>query len=318
MERLKPDVVLKNFWRDNEHFASLFNAVIFQGEEVIRPESLQEVDTEVSNLIEFKEYKETLQRARDVVKKTAYGIDFVILGIESQMKTHYAMPLRMMLYDALGYLKEYQELSRRNKRAGDKISVEEFLSALRKKDRLHPIISVVVYYGEEPWDGPLSLKDMIVEMPERIAEVFSDYRMNLMKVRESSKYHFNNEDVRTVFEISKYIFDEKFDEIQKKYENRDIKAELAVVIGTITESDAIIEQAKAQEGGMLNMCGALERLEQRGVERGVRQGIEQGIEQEKKFIILQMLKKGMDQDLIKEITGMDAAVIEEIQREMKI
>ncbi len=117
---------------------------------MIHPESLQEVDTEVSNLIEFKEYKETLQRARDVVKKTAYGIDFVILGIESQMKTHYAMPLRMMLYDALGYLKEYQELSRRNKRAGDKISVEEFLSALRKKDRLHPIISVVVYYGEEP------------------------------------------------------------------------------------------------------------------------------------------------------------------------
>ena len=160
----------------------------------------------------------------------------------------------------------------------------------------------------------MSLKDMIVEMPERIAEVFSDYRMNLMQVRESSKYHFNNEDVRTVFEISKYIFDEKFDEIQKKYENRDIKAELAVVIGTITESDAIIEQAKAQEGGMLNMCGALERLEQRGVERGVRQGIEQ----EKKFIILQMLKKGMDQDLIKEITGMDAAAIEEIQREIKI
>lgn len=106
MERLKPDVIFKNFWRDNGRFASLFNTVVFEGKEVIHPESLQEVDTEVSNLIELKEgYKETLVKSRDVIKKSAFGVDFVILGIESQKKTHYAMPLRVMLYDALGYLK---------------------------------------------------------------------------------------------------------------------------------------------------------------------------------------------------------------------
>ncbi len=323
MEKLKPDVVLKDFWRDNERFASLFNAVVFQGKEVIHPESLREVDTEVSNVIELKEYRETLEKSRDVVKKTAYGVDFVILGIESQMKTHYAMPLRVMLYDALGYWKEYQEISRSNRKAGDKMTVEEFLSALRKDDRLHPIISVVVYYGEDPWDGPLSLKDMIVDMPDEIADVFSDYRMNLTQVRESSKYDFSNEDVRTVFEISECIFAEKFDEIQKKYGNRDIKAELAIVIGTITESTHIINQAAEQKGGFINMCSALEKLEkrgieqgiQRGIERGIEQGIEQGIKQERKEIIVQMLRKGMDQGLIKEITGVDEATIEELRKE---
>lgn len=327
MEKLKPDVVLKDFWRDNERFASLFNAVVFHGTEVIHPENLQEVDTEVSNVIELKGYKETLEKSRDVVKKTAHGVDFVILGIESQMKTHYAMPLRVMLYDALGYLKEYQEISRSNRKTGDKMTVEEFLSALRKNDRLHPIISIVIYYGENPWDGPLSLKDMIVDMPNEIADVFSDYRMNLMQVRESSKYHFSNEDVRTVFEISEYIFEEKFDEIQKKYEHRDIKAELAIVIGTITESAHIIDQAVEQEGGFINMCSALEKLEKRGIEQGIERGIEQGIErgiergikqgieQERKEIVLQMLRKGMDRDLIKEITGVDEATIEELRKE---
>ncbi len=315
MEKLKPDVVLKDFWRDNERFASLFNAVVFQGTEVIHPENLQEVDTEVSNVIELKGYKETLEKSRDVVKKTAYGVDFVILGIESQMKTHYAMPLRVMLYDALGYWKEYQEISRSNRKTGDKMTVEEFLSALRKDDRLHPIISIVIYYGENPWDGPLSLKDMIVDMPDKIADVFSDYKMNLMQVRESSKYHFSNEDVRTVFEISEYIFEEKFDEIQKKYENRNIKAELAIVIGTITESAHIINQAAEQEGGFINMCSALERLEKRGIEQGIERGIKQGVTQRNEEIVLRMLRKGMDQALIKEITGVDEATIEELRRE---
>lgn len=153
---------------------------MFNGEEVIQPENLEEVDTDLSNIIELKAYRETLERSRDVIKKTAFGVDFVIMGIENQQKVHYAMPLRVMLYDALGYLKEYQGLSRNMKKGGGTMTAEEFLSALRKKDRLHPIISIVIYYGEKPWDGPLSLKDMIVEMPKQVAAAFSDYRMNLL------------------------------------------------------------------------------------------------------------------------------------------
>lgn len=224
MEQLKPDVVFKNFWRDNERFASLFNTVVFNGTEVVHPESLQEVDSEVSNIVGFKKYKETLVKSRDMVKKTAHGVDFVIMGIKSQMKIHYAMPLRVMLYDALGYLKEYQVLSRSNRKTGEPMSAEEFLSGLRKSDRLHPIISLAIYYGEEPWDGPLSLRDMIIDMPDEIADVFSNYQMNLMQVRESSRYHFSNGDVQTVFEIAGYIFEEKFSELEKRYGNRMIKA----------------------------------------------------------------------------------------------
>lgn len=326
MGKLKPDAVLKNFWRDNGRFASLFNAVVFGGEEVLQPENLEEADTDLSNIITLKAYRETLERSRDVIKKTAFGVDFVIMGIENQQKVHYAMPLRVMLYDALGYLKEYQEISRSTKKSGNAMTAEEFLSALRKKDRIHPIISLVIYYGEKPWDGPLSLKGMIVEMPEQVAAAFSDYRMNLLQVRESSKYHFSNEDVQTVFEISEYIYNERFDEIWKKYESRDIKAELATVIGTITESDHIVEQAAEKEGGFINMCGALERLEKRGIEqgfekgieKGIEQGLKQGISQRTEEIVLQMLKKGMDKGLIREITGVDEEAIEKLHQEVQI
>jgi hypothetical protein len=38
--KAKPDTEMKKFWRDNEHFADLFNAYFFNGEKVIKPEEL--------------------------------------------------------------------------------------------------------------------------------------------------------------------------------------------------------------------------------------------------------------------------------------
>ena len=37
---LKPDIILKNYWRNNEQFADFFNAVLFEGEQRIRPDEL--------------------------------------------------------------------------------------------------------------------------------------------------------------------------------------------------------------------------------------------------------------------------------------
>ena len=45
---LKPDTVLKNYWRNNDQFADFFNAVLFDGRPVIRAEELEDVDTEES------------------------------------------------------------------------------------------------------------------------------------------------------------------------------------------------------------------------------------------------------------------------------
>ena len=120
MEHTKADIIFKDFWRSNERFADLFNVVVFGGKEVINPEALHEMDIDVSGVIQLKDYKETLSRTRDVIKKTAYGVEFVVLGIENQQHIHYAMPLRHMVYDAMSYLKEYQEITRKYKKGTEK------------------------------------------------------------------------------------------------------------------------------------------------------------------------------------------------------
>ena len=83
----------------------MFNAALFDGEQVLDPNDLTEADTDVSSLIKFNGHAETVQKILDVVKKTAYGIDFVLWGLENQAKIHYAMPLRHMVGDAFSYLK---------------------------------------------------------------------------------------------------------------------------------------------------------------------------------------------------------------------
>lgn len=275
IENARSDVIFKEFWRDNERFADLFNVVVFGGKEVIKSEMLQEMDTDVSGAIQMKDYKETLTRMRDVIKKTAYGVEFVVLGIESQKYIHYAMPLRHMIYDAMSYLKEYQELTRKYRTDKSKKTKNEFLSKMKKEDRLHPVITLTIYYGEKEWDGPHCLKDMIVEMPEEIDSIFSDYKMNLLEVRDSSKYIFHNIDVQSVFEITRETFAGHFDTIREKYRDKELGSEIVTVIGQMTGSKELVSMGKNRE--VDNMCTALEKLREDGKTEGRREGREEGM-----------------------------------------
>ena len=191
---VKPDTILKNFWKNNQRFADLFNTVLFNGNPVLKPSDLREVDTDVSSIIKINGHVDTVQRILDVVRKTAYGVDFIIWGLENQEKFHYAMPLRHMVADALIYLKEYNEVAAHNRKENTYDTSDEFLSALKKDDRLHPVVSLCIYYGEKEWDGPFHLLDMLT-VPEYLKPIVSDYKMNLIQVRESESISFQNQDI---------------------------------------------------------------------------------------------------------------------------
>ena len=256
------DISLKTFWRDNEHFADLFNATVFNGRQVLKPDKLTEMDTDVSATIQSKSYNESITRNRDVVKKMSDGIEFNILGLEIQDKTHYAMPLRTMTYDALGYIKEYNDIKKQHKLNKDSFSSpEEFLSGIDKSDRFHPIITLVLYYGDSLWDGPSCLADMMVSMPDNIKAYFSDYKLNLVQILDSDKYTFYNEDVRDVFNIARSIYNKDIDSIFSEYKTRNVDNEVMKLISVITATPQIMNLCKPNEqGGKVNMFKAMEEL----------------------------------------------------------
>ena len=81
---------------------------------------------------------------------------------------------------------------------------------------------------------------------------------------------------------------------------------------TLEERDAIRMEDGYAFGMKDGIAQGLERGIAQGLERGIAQGLERGREDEQQAIILQMLKKGMDRELIKEITGADDALIDEL------
>lgn len=278
---MRKDVIFKNFWQINEHFADLFNAVIFDGEQLLTPDNLTEMDTDVSATIKSKNYNESITRNRDVVKKMYDGVEFNILGLEIQDKTHYAMPLRTMTYDALGYIKEYNNIKSQHKFNKDLFdSSESFLSGINKDDLFHPIITLVIYYGEAPWNGPLCLADMMVHMSDRIKHYFSDYKLNLVQILDSDKLPFYNKDVKNLFDIVRYIYQKDMKSIYDKYAYTDIDYEVMELVSIITDNHKLLNlynnQNRNKTGGNI-MCNAFKELEAEWMERGIKQSNQQAI-----------------------------------------
>lgn len=204
-QRLKPDTVLKNYWSDNERFADLFNAVLFKGRQTIHPDELEAVDTGDASVMEHRDYAERIEAFRDNIKirkkSTRLGVVFVMLGLENQECIHYAMPMRIMGYDYSSYKKQYDSNAGKYKTAAG-MSEAEYLSRMKRTDKFIPVITIVVYYGEQPWDGATSLHGML-NIPEEMKSFVNDYKMRLVEARENKLilHNVNNKDLFNLLEI---------------------------------------------------------------------------------------------------------------------
>lgn len=136
------------------------------------------------------------------------------------------------------------------------VDADEFLSGIKKDDRFHPIINIILYYGEKEWDGPVSLKDMMVDMPERFANLFADYEINLVQMLDSGRLLFHNEDVRILFDVVSNIYKSNIDYIYSKYDGTEADGELFWMIGKITSNENMLEISREKKGESVVMCDA--------------------------------------------------------------
>lgn len=272
---LKPDPVLKDYWSNNSRFADLFNQVFFHGETIIKPEKLFDKDTEESSILLEKERITSVSKARDVIKLYAEDAEFVLIGLENQMNIHYAMPVRSMLYDALRYTKQCKILEQRHHINKDLKDSDEFLSGITKNDRLKPVITLVVYYGEKQWDGSKKLSDMLNILP-LFQRFMNEQSIHLLQVRDTGHLEFENPDNKDFFKLIELFYHNgkiDLDTFKEKYPDMEIYWETLAAIGVATGSMELVEYAQEHEGGRLNMCTALENLKQNGIQEGMAKGM---------------------------------------------
>mgnify|MGYP001532842881 FL=1 len=272
------DMVTKEYMRENAIFADVFNYLIYGGKKVIDPAGLTEVDTATSAVGK----KDALQKYRDVLKAAVIKQDekmsYVLLGVENQTDVHYAMPVRNAIY-ALQYGKQVSDIAAGHRRSQKDYSGKtggEYLSGFLKEDHIKPVITLVIHFGAEEWDGPLSLHEM---MPIRDMEILSyveNYRIHLIDPAKLTEEELNkfSTSMREVMGYIKYSNNkEKLLDFLRTDTHKSIEMNAARVIKTITKTP--IEISEEKEG--IEMCQAIEELiaesEARGEVRGKAEGM---------------------------------------------
>ena len=284
----KVDTVTKAYMRKNNIFADAFNYLIYEGKPVVDPEQLRELDTTEIALPFGSQEKENgqsddlVQKYRDILKSAVVmqedEVAYILLGIENQTDIHYAMPVRNMIYDALQYGKQVADTAanhRKSDKSFRKRTSGEYLSGLYKEDVLKPVVMLVIHFGADEWDAPLSLHEMMGSQNEKLMHYVQDYRIHLIdpaKLTEKDLKKFTSS-LREVIEYIKYSRDkEKLSRILKGNSRMLIDREAALVIKAITNT--AIEISEKEE--KIDMCKAIDDMLSEREARGEIRGIEIG------------------------------------------
>lgn len=315
----RSDESKKLFWEDDERFADLINTIFGQGEAVINAADLKK-SSEALHIGKADGKAKEIQKYRDVIREAAVnGTVVLLLGIENQERTHYAMPARVMLMDALGYEQQLREKQNIHKKVKDLKSRAEFLSGLSAGEQLTPVCTITLYYGKEPWDGPRDLHGLlkIQAVPEKLQRMIPNYPITLVEVHRFPDWEKFRTDLREVFGFIQCSEDkEKLKDFLKQNEERfrslsgDTRDFLAYTTGIRN-----LPEIKNEEGSQ-DMCKAIDDMLKDSWEEGNKKGKEDGKLEQLMLLIKKKLEKGKPVEVIAEELEEEREVIEKLIAEM--
>lgn len=259
-------------------FADLFNGSLFDGQQLIREDMLEEENEK--GLVKAQDNHGNpaiIYRVRDNSKKGYFSENRlkVILAVENQRSVHYGMPVRNMMYDAIAYTKEAKALERKNRKELSLKEGKEFLSGLKKEDRLSPLLTLVFYYGEDQdWDGPTSLHEML-QIPKDLEswkKYIPDYKINLVTSRTVKKENFHT-GLREVFELLEVFSSrEELEMLPREKEDhyKNLDGETSWLVEKFLDIPILKENQEKyrDERGKVNMCTAIRDMVKNGEKRG--------------------------------------------------
>ena len=317
---MKKDIGWKSYLRDNNRYADIINGIGCAGKQLVKASDLTEADTEEKG------------KARDNLRKVAFGMNFAIIGIESQEEVDYKFPLRLLSYDVEQYQKEASAIGKNVRKSKDSLEAGEYLYGFRKTDRLHPQVTIALYSGKEPWNGPRNLKEILnlTDIPIELQSMIQDYRVHIVDIRRMEHTELFHTDVRHVFDMIRCSEDKQRllalimnDEYYKHMDEDALE-----LVTLYTNSQELLEiQAVDGEGGKKDMCKAIRDLIEdskaegreegraEGREEGKAEGREEGIEkgrEEAQLIVAKNLLGIISDELIAEKVGLPLEKVKEL------
>ena len=201
----KKDIPSINYFKDKTRIADLLNVYLYGGNKIISPQDVSELnpiltkswwnDKELKTNVNITdvlfEVKIPVGKETDV-KNDDNGIQKIpiIISIQNQSDISYVMPVRVINADANGYYLQWKDIERKHKREKQAWADHgEFLSKFKESDRLKPILTIVIYFGKDNWNGAKSLKEItdLKVCPLHIQKQMKDYSIDLICVMSDMK-----------------------------------------------------------------------------------------------------------------------------------
>lgn len=280
----REDIIINRYFSDNQRFAEIFNLGLFGGEKIVNPVWLKTMDPASSMIAEPKRGKPfIIKRYRDILKaqENEHGEICFLLGIENQDKEHFYMPVREMLYKGLTYMEQVRAIQKEHSEKKDLTVSAEFLSGFGRLDRVCPVITLVIYYGDKPWSAPKTLYEMFDTdiLTGKIRKYVPDYPINLLEIRDIQNTERFCTDLNAVLGLLRYAEDSvQFMEYisQNRALYKDLAEDAYEVLAVFLKEKklrALKKQVKTEEG--IDMCKAIEMIWKDGNVLGKTEGADQ-------------------------------------------
>ena len=275
---VQKDITEKVLEEHNDVFADIINGLLFDGNQEVKPEALENTTVHAQYKAEDDQIHEL---ERDITKYwKEEEVELAICGIENQSTIEKNMPFRVIGYDGMAYRGQLQE----------------------KRKKVLPVVTVVLYFGtERHWNSKKNIKSLM-EIPVHLDKFVNDYQMHVFEVAwltEEQISHFHSD-----FRIVANFFANKRknkdyipnDPTEIKYVDEVLK-----LLQVMTGDKRYKEIFSKKKEGVRSMCDVAERLEKMGWEKGIQQGIEQGNIQKSVKIYRNLLKRGFGEEEAREI-----------------
>ncbi|MCD7761847.1 MAG: Rpn family recombination-promoting nuclease/putative transposase [Lachnospiraceae bacterium] len=270
------DTLTKKFVKDREVFADAFNYFLHDGKNVIKPEQLKAADT-TEVVVPYGEVgtgvrMQPVQKIRDAYYSvmTEGNKVYMLCGIENQTEPHNAMPVRNALYDMMEYVAQIQEAAKAHRDVKNRGKEHDFLSGFHSTDKLIPVYTLVVYWGEGEWNAPKSLFEMLDVEDESEYYGLNDWKLNLIIPNELSDEDvtkFNSDLGKALIYIKNMGKPDKIEQLSADERFRVLKTDTVLLLNQIMNTDFQVQRKEK----VTDMCYAIEKIKEEAAREAARE-----------------------------------------------
>ena len=202
------DIESKKFLGQPKNFVSIFNALLFDGQPVLKPEYLKDENSELVMNVSSKHV--------DIIKRYEDGTYLDLFVIESQSYVDPSMVARVMEYESVARMRYIRQ---------------------NLKKHVPMILTVVLYVGESKWNAAKRLSELEIIHPG-FEDMFNEFKLNLIELNTNHKYNTGEKATQDFFDLLRIIYRKQ---ILKEDLDREFNRDALYFAYVVTKNKRVIE-----------------------------------------------------------------------------